>query len=139
MPFVIDASVAACWFFPDETDPVASESWLRIHDDDAIVPAHWWFEIRNTMLVGERRARSTEQQTTFAMERLTRMPIRHDPMPRDANVFALARKHRLTFYDAAYLELAQREGLALATLDDKLAAAARSEQVSLVGPASETA
>jgi len=73
------------------------------------------------------------------MERLTRMPIRHDPMPRDANVFALARKHRLTFYDAAYLELAQREGLALATLDDKLAAAARSEQVSLVGPASETA
>ncbi|HKS61553.1 MAG TPA: type II toxin-antitoxin system VapC family toxin [Xanthobacteraceae bacterium] len=138
MAFVIDASVAACWFFPDETDPIASQAWLRVHDDTAIVPAHWWFEIRNTMLIGERRARLTEQQITFAMERLARMAIRHDPIPYDADVFALARKHRLTFYDAAYLELAQREGLALATLDDKLVAAARSEQIALVGPAPES-
>jgi predicted nucleic acid-binding protein len=139
LPFVIDASVAACWFFADETHPVASQSWLRIHDDEAIVPAHWWFEVRNTMLVGERRERSTEQRTSFAMDRLARMAIRLAPMPRDADVFALARKHRLTFYDAAYLELAQREGLALATLDDQLAAAARNEQVSLVAVASDTA
>ncbi len=139
MPFVIDASVAACWFFPDETHPVASQSWRRIHDDEAVVPAHWWFEVRNAMLIGERRERSTEQRTIFAMERLARMPIRFSPMPRDADVFALARKHRLTFYDAAYLELAQREGLALATLDDKLATAARNEQVLLVGPAADTA
>ena len=139
VPFVIDASVVACWFFPDETHPVASQSWLRIHDDEAVVPAHWWFEVRNTMLVGERRGRSTGQRTSFAVERLARMAIRHAPTPPDANVFALARKHRLTFYDAAYLELAQREGLALATLDDKLAAAARNEHVSLVSPASDTA
>lgn len=91
------------------------------------------------MLVGERRERSTEQRTSFAMDRLARMAIRLAPMPRDADVFALARKHRLTFYDAAYLELAQREGLALATLDDQLAAAARNEQVSLVAVASDTA
>lgn len=138
MPFVIDASVTACWFFPDETDPIASQSWLRVHEDEAIVPAHWWFEVRNTMLVGERRGRSTEQRTGFAMERLARMAIRIAPMPRDADVFALARKHRLTFYDAAYLELAQREGLALATLDDELSNAARNEQVSLVRPISDT-
>lgn len=109
-----------------------------MHEDDAIVPAHWWFEIRNTMLVGERRERSTERLTSFAMERLARMPISLSPMPRDVDVFALARKHRLTFYDAAYLELAQREGLALATLDAKLAAAARNEKVSLVSPTSDT-
>ena len=72
------------------------------------------------------------------MERLARMAIRIAPMPRDADIFALARKHRLTFYDAAYLELAQREGLALATLDDELSNAARNEQISLVSPTSDT-
>ena len=108
MPFVLDASVAACWFFPDETHPVASRAWLLIQEDDAMVPAHWWFEVRNTMLVGERRGRSTEQRTGFAINRLERMTIRHAPHPLDADVFALARKYAMTFYDAAYLELAQK-------------------------------
>jgi predicted nucleic acid-binding protein len=139
VPFVLDASVAACWFFPDETHPVASRAWLLIHEDDAIVPAHWWFEVRNTMLVGERRGRSTEQRTGFAIDRLERMTIRHAPHPLDADVFALARKYAMTFYDAAYLELAQRARLALATLDSKLASAARAEDVALVAAASDIA
>jgi len=139
VPFVLDASVAACWFFPDETHPVASGAWLLIHEDDAIVPAHWWFEVRNTMLVGERRGRSTEQRTGFAIDRLERMTIRHAPHPLDADVFALARKYAMTFYDAAYLELAQRARLALATLDSKLASAARAEDVALVAAASDIA
>ena len=139
MPFVLDASVAACWFFPDETHPIASRAWLLIHEDDAIVPAHWWFEVRNTMLVGERRGRSTEQRTGFAIDRLERMTIRHAPHPLDADVFALARKYAMTFYDAAYLELAQRARLALATLDSKLASAARAEDVALVAAASDIA
>ena len=139
MPFVLDASVAACWFFPDETHPIASRAWLLIHEDDAIVPAHWWFEVRNTMLVGERRGRSTEQRTGFAIDRLERMTIRHAPHPLDADVFALARKYAMTFYDAAYLELAQRARLALATLDNKLASAARAEDVALVAAASDIA
>jgi predicted nucleic acid-binding protein len=139
VPFVLDASVAACWFFPDETHPIASRAWLLIHEDDAIVPAHWWFEVRNTMLVGERRGRSTEQRTGFAIDRLERMTIRHAPHPLDADVFALARKYAMTFYDAAYLELAQRARLALATLDSKLASAARAEDVALVAAASDIA
>jgi predicted nucleic acid-binding protein len=139
VPFVLDASVAACWFFPDETHPVASRAWLLIQEDDAMVPAHWWFEIRNTMLVGERRGRSTEQRTGFAINRLERMTIRHAPHPLDADVFALARKYAMTFYDAAYLELAQRARLALATLDSKLASAARAEDVALVAAASHIA
>lgn len=138
MPFVLDASVAACWFFPDETHPVASRSWLLIHEDVAVVPAHWWFEVRNTMLVAERRERSTEQRTRFSLDRLSRMTIHHAPIPSDAGILALARKHRLTFYDAAYLELAQREELPLATLDESLATAARREGIALVAAASDT-
>ncbi len=132
MPFVIDASVAACWFFPDETHPIASKAWLMMRDKEAIVPAHWWFEIRNTMLVGERRKRTSEDYTKFAIDRLARIVIQHAPNPNDTDVFALARKHQLTFYDAAYLELALRERLALATLDTKLAAAASNEHVELI-------
>jgi predicted nucleic acid-binding protein len=135
VPFILDASVAACWFFPDETHPVASQSWLLIHQDEAIVPAHWWFEVRNTMLVGERKGRSTQQRTGFALDRLGRMTIRHAPIPLDVDVLTLARKRRLTFYDAAYLELAKRERLALATLDNDLADAARAENVPLVAAA----
>jgi predicted nucleic acid-binding protein len=135
VPFVLDASVAACWFFPDETHPVGSQAWLLAHQDDAIVPAHWWFEIRNTMLIGERKGRSTEQRTSFALDRLARMTIRHASTPLDIDVLVLARKYRLTFYDAAYLELAQREGLALATLDNELVRSARAEDVALVLPA----
>jgi predicted nucleic acid-binding protein len=137
VPFVLDASVSACWFFPDETHAVASRSWLLIHEDIAVVPAHWWFEVRNTMLVGERRERSTEQRTRFALDRLSRMTIRHAPIPPDAGILTLARKHRLTFYDAAYLDLAQREEFPLATLDETLAAAARREGVGLVAAASD--
>jgi predicted nucleic acid-binding protein len=137
VPFVLDASVAVCWFFPDETDAIASRAWLLMHEDDAIVPAHWWFEVRNTMLVGERRGRSTEQLTSFALQRLARMTIAHAPYPLDAGVFAFARKHRLTFYDAAYLELAQRHDIALATLDQRLASAARDEGLRLVAPMPE--
>ena len=103
-----------------------------MHDDEAIVPTHWWFEIRNTMLVGERRGRTTGKFTTFAIDRLSRMTIRHAPIPNDADIFALARQHQLTFYDAAYLELARREHFALATLDAKLAAAANKEHVELI-------
>lgn len=132
MPFVVDASVAACWFFPDETHPIASRAWLMMQEEEALVPAHWWFEIRNTMLVGERRGRMTEQYTTFAVERLSRLTIHHAPTGNEADIFALARQHQLTFYDAAYLELARRKQLTLATLDMKLAAAANSEHVELI-------
>lgn len=96
------------------------------------MPGHWWFEVRNTMLMGERRGRSNEQRTGFALDRLSRMTIRQAPTPLDIDVLMLARKHRLTFYDAAYLELAQRTGLALATLDRELIDAARLENIPLV-------
>ena len=132
MPFVLDASTAVSWHFPDEDHSDARAAWERLRQDDALVPAHWWFEVRNIMLVGERRKRTSENQTAAFLARLSRMCIVEVARPDDPGIFALARRHRLTFYDAAYLELARREEIALATLDDDLAAAARAEGVALV-------
>ena len=131
MPFVVDASVASNWFFPDEQQASVA-AWRRIADDDGWVPLHWWFEIRNAMLMAERRARITEQFVTHALARLSLLRIVFAPQPNEADVLSFARRHRLTFYDAAYLELAKREDLPLATLDKTLAVAARSEKVSLI-------
>jgi predicted nucleic acid-binding protein len=132
MPFVLDASTAVSWNFPDEDHSAAQAAWQRLRQDDALVPTHWWFEVRNVMLIGERRKRITQDQTGTFLARLSRLRIAEAPRPDDAGIFALARRHRLTFYDAAYLELARREQLALVTLDDDLAVAARAEGVKLV-------
>src|SRR5271166_5954780 len=109
MPFVLDASIAACWAFDDEDHPVAALALERVRTDEARVPSLWWFEVRNTLIVSERRGRLQE-----------------------ADVLALARRRRLTVYDSAYLELARREGAPLATLDAALATAARAERVPLL-------
>jgi predicted nucleic acid-binding protein len=135
VPFVLDASVATSWFFPDEDHPDARAAWHIVRSDIALVPLHWWFEVRNAMLIGERRGRCTEEHTTGALSRLVRMTIRQTTLPHDTDVYLLARRYRLTFYDAAYLELAKREGVALATLDQQLADAARAEGVALVAAA----
>ena len=132
MPLVLDASVTACWHFPDEHNAVADEILARIRPDDAaLVPAHWWFEIRNVLLQGERRGRTTPDQTALFLEFIRELPISVALLPDEIAVMDLARAHRLTFYDAVYLELAKREGLALATFDRELQTAARAEGVPL--------
>jgi len=103
-----------------------------MHSDEAVVPALWWFEIRNTLIVNERRKRISKADTTQFLERLSRLSIRLDRIPNEAEVLRLARTHRLSVYDAAYLELAERELLPLATLDSDLAKAARAERVRLI-------
>jgi predicted nucleic acid-binding protein len=130
--FVLDASVTASWFLPDEDDRDAWEAWERSETEDVWVPLHWWFEVRNTILVGERRNRISQALTARALDRLSVLPITVEARPDEGAIFALARRHRLTFYDAVYLELAQRRKAPLATLDRALIAAAQSEQVSLV-------
>ena len=135
MPFVLDASVTACWAFEDENEIVAEIALDRLFVDDALVPGLWWFEIRNALIVSERRHRKTEAETTSFLARLARFPIVIDQSPEGADLLVLARKHRLTVYDAAYLELARRWREPLATLDRKLAAAAVAESVTLIGAA----
>lgn len=132
MAFVLDASIVGCWFFEDESNPHATAAWARLDSEYARVPLHWWFEVRNICLLGERRSRATEEYTLTFLNDLQLLTIDFDELPDQLPVLVLARKHRLTFYDAAYLELARREGLALATLDAQLAEAARAEGVPLV-------
>jgi predicted nucleic acid-binding protein len=132
MAFVLDASVTASWLLPDENDQDAWEAWKRSEKEQVWAPLHWWFEVRNTMLVGERRRRIPEALTSRALARLSVLPISIEARPDDSAVFALARRNRLTFYDAVYLELAVRRRLPLATLDGELILAAKAEQVRLV-------
>ena len=132
MAFVLDASVPISWFFPDEHHTHEEAAWRRIARESAIVPIHWWFEIRNSMLVAERRGRMSQASVSRALDRLSTLRITTAPRPKDKGVFAIARGHRLTFYDAVYLELAHRESVALATLDGELIKAARVEGVPIV-------
>ena len=135
MPFVLDASIALAWAFADETDPRATAALARVRTDEALVPSIWWFEIRNTLVVNERRGRLTETDTAAFLRTLSRLAVTIDRQPGEAEVLTLARQHRLSVYDAAYLELAQRDSVPLSTLDQRLADAARIAQVPLVGEA----
>jgi len=135
MPFVLDASVAACWAFENEDHPTATLALERIRSDQARVPSLWWFEVRNTLIIHERRGRLAEADTAAFLRGLSRVGVTADRLPEEAGVMTLARKHRLTVYDASYLELAQRETLPLATLDADLICAARAENLSLIGAA----
>lgn len=133
MPFVLDASITACWAFGDEDHPVAALALDRIRTDEARVPSLWWFEIRNTLIVNERGGRLTEADVSAFLRSLSRLGVTVDRDPDEAGVLTLARRHRLSVYDASYLELSAREGLPLATLDAELAAAARKEKLKLIG------
>lgn len=135
MPFVVDASVAACWLLPDEGDPRAAEAYSRFPDDTALVPSLWWFEIRNIFVINERRKQIEASFTNRALALLAGLPIQRDDRPDGAAILALARRYGLTAYDATYLELAQREGIALATLDADLLRAAHNAGVPVVGEA----
>ncbi|MDR4308511.1 type II toxin-antitoxin system VapC family toxin [Chelatococcus sambhunathii] len=133
MPFVTDASITASWLLPDESDPRAVAAYDLLDEQDAAAPSLWWFEARNILVVNERRGRIDAGTVDQAVAVLARLPIRIDQEPDDKAVLRLARRHRLTVYDAAYLELAVRLGSPLATLDDALARAAAGEGVPLIG------
>ncbi len=133
MAFVLDASVAACWAFQDEQHPRADAAFARIRTEEAVVPSLWWFEVRNILVVNERRKRITEADTNAFLRELARLRIQVDRDPEEAAVLRLARSHRLSVFDASYLELARRERVPVATLDAQLAAAAIAEGTELVG------
>jgi predicted nucleic acid-binding protein len=135
MPFVVDASVTACWFMPDERHPIADAAFQRIAHDPAVAPVLWWYELRNVLIVSERRGRLDSAKTARVLRLLKGLPVAIDADVEEEALMQLARRHRLTVYDAAYLELALRKGHPLATLDAALATAARAEHVPLIGDA----
>jgi predicted nucleic acid-binding protein len=133
MPFVVDASVTLAWCFEDEATPQTETILDRLSDDTAMVPALWELEVCNVLLLGERRSRLTESQSARFVALLSQLPIHIDPASVDMGaVLATGRRHALTAYDAAYLVLAEREGVPLATLDAKLRNAAQTAGVSLI-------
>ena len=132
MPFVLDASITLCWAFADEEHPVATAALDQVQHGEARVPGLWWFEVRNALVVNERRGRLTEAGTSSFLRNLAQLAIHVDRAPIEVVLLTLARQHRLTVYDAAYLELAQRDGLALATLDTALRQAAAAVGVPLL-------
>jgi predicted nucleic acid-binding protein len=129
---VVDSSIAAAWSIPDEKSLVADRALTIASEDGIIVPQIFWYEIRNVLVLNERRARLTVEDTEGALARLYALNPGVAALLPDSLDMRLARKHSLTIYDAAYLALALREGTILATLDRKLAAAAVSESVAVV-------
>jgi predicted nucleic acid-binding protein len=105
----------------------------RLADDTAIVPALWELEASNVLLLGERLRRLTESQSARFVALLGQLPIHVDSASVDMGaVLSIGRRHELTAYDAAYLVLAEREGVPLATLDAKLRDAAQAAGVTLI-------
>ena len=135
MALVPDVSIVLSQVLREATPRIASIV-ARVGREEWIVPALWWFELRNVLVVNERRRRLSEQATVDFLRLLSSdMTITIESVPDETAVMTLARRHRLTVYDAAYLELALRERLDLATLDENLAEAARREGVAVVGDA----
>jgi predicted nucleic acid-binding protein len=133
---VLDASVTLAWCIPDE-DATDADAILELLTGQAtaVVPAIWPFEVANAMLAAERSNRLSSAQTIAALQRIADLPISVEPVSSGRlfdQVLSVARSQGLTEYDAAYLELALRENLPLATFDDRLRAAARKSGVALV-------
>jgi predicted nucleic acid-binding protein len=133
---VLDASVAVAWCFEDEsTGFTEGVLYLLSSGSEVLTPAIWPFEVANALLVAERRKRITVAQVTALLRRMAQLPISVDPVqPSTAfnQILSVARQNNLTEYDAAYVELALREALPLATLDNKLRRAATRVGVTLV-------
>lgn len=132
--FVLDASVTAVWLLDDETEPRADVALAHLEDDGAIVPQLWHLEIRNLLLVAERRGRIAGGTVAERLDTLKDLPIRTDVYPDLETMLLLARAHGLSVYDAVYLELASRRQAALATSDSALERAAVAEGISLIEP-----
>jgi predicted nucleic acid-binding protein len=125
--FVLDNSVAVAWALAEE-NPGAERVMDLLADGEARVPGIWPLEFANALLVAERRKRLTEAGAAEVRDIVLALPIRVVPESPDrvlTAVLALARQHGLSVHDATCLDLAMREGLPLATLDDRLRDAAR--------------
>jgi predicted nucleic acid-binding protein len=135
MSFVIDASVILAWLFEDEVSEYADRVVARPKNDGAITPALCALEVANGLFGAEQRRRLTVEKIVGAVQLCLQLPVSViDTTPERAlgSVLDLARSQKLTAYGAAYLDLAMREGIPLATQDDDLIAAAQRVGVALL-------
>jgi predicted nucleic acid-binding protein len=133
---VLDASVTVSWCFPDRRTDFTTRVLREIAEGFAVVPGLWALEVGNALVVSERKGYLTSRQVGAFLRDLDELPKQVEPnTPNQAlgRTLALAREHELSTYDACYLELAERMGLPLATLDGDLRRAAKKAGVTLVG------
>ena len=123
MAFVLDSSVALAWLLPDEGSEATDALADRLEHEPAVVPAIWPLEVGNALLIAQRRGRLTEKEVDRLLSVVVELPIETEPAAlndRMSSVMSMARKLGLTAYDAAYLEIAKRRAIPLATLDARL-------------------
>lgn len=135
MSLIIDASLTISWFFDDENTPEGDAVLERVERSGAVVPALWRFEVVNAFQSAIRRRRTDAKRRNLALVRLGEMPIRVDADSLSCvwtATLQFADRAAITVYDAAYLELAHRMKLPLATLDKQLRRAAEAEGVKLI-------
>jgi len=135
--FVVDNSVVMAWCFKDEASWYADTVLTSLTGESAVVPGIWAQEVVNVLLVAERHKRLHESDSVRFISLLTQLPIivEHTwPERSMKELLAIGRNYSLSAYDAAYLELAMRQGLPIATLDNKLIEAARRVDVPILDP-----
>lgn len=135
MSFVVDISLAAAWILPDEASPEGDRLLDGLQGSGAAaVPSLFWYEARSLLTTAERRGRIDLGTAALHMAVVRRLPIVDKGIGDDGRVLDLARTRNLSAYDATYLALALAERFPLATLDRRLAEAARAEGVTVLGP-----
>lgn len=136
MSLVLDCSATLAWVYGDETTEAVRAVFEAVASGGAWVPGLWRLEVANVLEMGVRRSRHDAAFRDATLADLALLPIRLDPET-DQHAWSatarLAARHGLTLYDAAYLELARRRDLPLATLDQALRTAALAEGVPLLG------
>lgn len=134
--FVVDASVVLTWCFPDESSALTEKvAQMFKQGDSAIAPSFWPHEVLNALLVGEKRKRISGDLIRTFLTDLATLPIALQELQAEAvfdRIQSLSREHGLTTYDAAYLDLAQTNGLPVATLDEDLMRACARTGVALI-------
>ena len=129
---VLDDSVVLSWCLADEDDALASRAMKLAIDHGAIVPGIWWYELRNALVVNERRGRIDAEGVRATLADLGEMRIALDSDHDDRIVLDLVQRHDLSVCDAAYLEVAMRRGLPIASLDLRLRRAAAASRIALI-------
>lgn len=132
--FVLDASAAISWFLEDEKDKVSSAIDL-LGEGRAIVPSIWTWEIANALLVAERRIRLPNWESASILRKLLALPIDFEQKVEGEtllSILLISREFDLSVYDGAYLEVALRRQVPLATIDARLQKAAKKSGVEVI-------
>lgn len=134
MPFVLDNSVVTGWYLGDQASAYTDAIAFKLQDDKALVPPLWQMELANVLKTACTKGKLPITQARQILDVLAQLPIEVDtgPAPGQRQLFELAMRYGLSSYDAAYLELAMRHGLPIATRDEQLKHAASAAGVDIV-------